>query len=562
MPADGYSAAAFAPDDDTRALLAAVREALIDPSPDRIGRLGAWGRADEFETYAEIAQYREIPIVMTDGTRIDAALSTPRNLTPEQPCPVVLMPAPLSPLGRNSYLGMFPRWALGGYAVLAYSQRGLADSGGEIQVAGPQDVADGIEIINWLTELEGVDANRIGCFGASYGAGTSLLLAAKDPRVKAVAGASAWGDLLTSLYENATRHVQAFEQLVLLFREERCSPEFVEVIEKIRRGEIDEQVKAFALARSPQEYLQAYNDNGLPILLTTYWHETIFSVPAVVEFFNSLRSAKSLLVQIGDHGSGELPGLLGLIGKPTEMAYRWMDHHLGGQAGNGVAPEFGVRSEYMHNLLSELRNETWQDYLLPPRRFHLAGENSGQRDAQMLEGPAQAGWTRSMEATGQSTEAVVAPQLVQTGMAERAGRPHLYKTAAINRDLALIWASEPLDAPMRVQGELQVQVTVASTGQSATIVAYLMDADPATGNAYIITHAAYTLEGQQPGQAATITFAIQPAHYVLRTGRQLQLIIDTHDRFFSDANATHSTLTISSPQGSESYIDIPLATLR
>ncbi|MEU4085727.1 alpha/beta fold hydrolase [Streptomyces aureus] len=561
MPVSGSSGFLVGFDAETHAQLDAIREAMLDPSPRRIGRLDQWGLADTYEVFAEIAWYQEFPIVMADGTQIDASLSMPRNLAPGRRCPTIVMPAPLIGVGRLAYLGMLPRWVLGGYAVLCYSQRGLAQSTGEIDVAGPQDVADGIEILEYVSGLEGVDADRIGCFGASYGAGTSMLLAAKDQRVKAVAGASAWGDLFASLYENGTRHMQAFEALVALFGEERCSKEFRKVIEKIRADVIDDEVREFARIRSPKEYVPAYNANGLPILMTTYWHETIFSVPGVVDFFNKLRSPKSLLVQIGDHGNGELAGMLGLISKPTEMTYRWMDHHLGGSAGNGVPPQFGVRSEYMHNLLSDLSHPDWESYVLPRKRFHLGAVASGQRDGQMAEGQPQPGWTRSLKATGQPTEAVVAPELIRTGVAERLGLPHVYRTAGIDRERALIWTSHPMDRPMRVQGELELRVTVAAQEGNATVVAYLLDCDPATGNAAIITSAPCTVTDQQPGQPVTATFALQPAHYVLSKGRRLQLIVNAHDPFFSDANTIPSTLELSSPQGTESYIDIPLAPL-
>jgi predicted acyl esterase len=539
----------------------AIRQALLNPSPRTIGHLDQWGLAGTYETYGQTAAYTEVSIAMSDGTVLDAALSVPRGLAPGQTCPTVVMPAPLIGVGRRAYLGMFPRWALGGYVVLAYSQRGLAASEGEIHVAGPQDVADASEVINWLAGRDAVDPDRIGCFGSSYGAGTSLLLAAKDQRVKAVAGTSAWGDLFASLYENGTRHLKAFEALVQLFGEDRCSEEFRGVIEKIRGNTIDDEVREFARVRSPKHYLQAYNDAQTPVLLTTAWHETIFSVPAVVDLFTNLQGPKSLLVQIGDHGNGELPGLAGLVSKPTEMAYRWMDHHLGGSAGDGAQPQFGVRSEYMHNLLSDLRHPDWESYNLPRKRFHLADASAGQLDAQMAQGLPQPGWTRSVKATGEDTEAVVAPKLVQTGLAERMGMPHVYRTAEIDRGLAAIWTTAPLEQAMRVQGELEVRVTVKPQEKNATIVAYLMDCDPATGKSAIITHAPYTLTNQQDSQATTVIFPLQPAHYVLAKGRQLQLIIDTHDQFFADANTTLSAIEITSPQGTESYIDIPLSTL-
>ncbi|MER5988775.1 CocE/NonD family hydrolase [Streptomyces sp. NPDC001787] len=560
MSVDGTPQAPFELGADDRAKLDAIREALLDPSPRRIGRLDQWGLADEYEVYAEIARYAEVSLTMADGTVLDASLSVPKDLAPGQVCPAVVLPAPLISVGHQAYLGMISRWTRGGYVVLAYSQRGLAKSTGEIHVAGPQDVADATEVINWLIEQDGVDAERIGFFGASYGAGTSLLAAAQDRRIKAVAGASAWTDLFASLYENGTRHLKAFEALVSLFGEDRCSKEFREIIQKIRANTIDDEVREFAEARSPKNHLNAYNDAATPILMTTTWHETIFSVPAVIDFHSRLTGPKALLVQVGDHGNAELPGLFGLSAKPTDMAYRWMDHHLGGSAGDGAAPRFDVRSEYMFNPLSDVRHLSWDDYALPKKRFHLADAASGTSDGQLVEGTAAAGWTRSVKATGTGTDIVVAPQLIRTGLAERLGLPHVYKTADVDRSLAAVFATAPLDQATRVRGDLELRVTVTPQQSDATIVAYLLDHNPTTGRAHIVTHAPYTFTAEQAGRATTATFPLQPADYVLAKGHQLQLVIDTHDPFFTTPNTTTPvfTLDITSPEGTESYLDIPL----
>ncbi|MCW5254682.1 alpha/beta fold hydrolase [Streptomyces sp. SHP 1-2] len=558
MSADGTTNSFVPFTSDEIAKLEAIREAMIDPSPRRIGRLDQWGLADEYEIHAETAEYTEHRIILTDGTELDASLSVPKGLAPGQTCPAVVMPAPLSPWGRLSYLGVLSRWVRGGYAVLAYSQRGLAESTGEIHCAGPQDVADATEVLDWLLRRDGIDADRIGFFGASYGAGTSLLAAAQDQRIKAVVGASAWTDLLASLYENNTRHLKAFEELVKLFGEDRCSEEFRGIIQKIRADTIDDEVREFARVRSPRTYLDRYNESATPVLLTTTWHETIFSVPAVIDFHERLTGPKGLLVQVGDHGNAELPGLVGLPAKPTDMAYRWMDHHLGGTAGDGEPPRFDVRSEHMHDLFSDHRHAAWADYALPGKRLHLADAPAGQGDGQLADEP-QAGWTRSVKATGTGTGIVVAPQLIRTGLAERLGRPHIYATADIDRSLAAFFATAPLEEASRVRGELELRVTVTAQQANATIVAYLLDTDPADGRARIITHAPYTLTTEQTGRPTTVTFPLQPADYIVAKGHRLQLVIDTHDPFFSPETTVPAfTIDLTSPAGTESYLDIPL----
>ncbi|KIF01120.1 hypothetical protein PL81_37250 [Streptomyces sp. RSD-27] len=454
---------------------------------------------------------------------------------------------------------MLSRWVRGGYAVLAYSQRGLAKSTGEIHCAGPQDVADATEVIDWLVARDAIDAERIGFFGASYGAGTSLLAAAQDQRIKAVAGASAWADLFASLYENDTRHLKAFEELVKLFGEDRCSEEFRGIIQKIRANTIDDEVREFARVRSPRTYLEKYNQSATAVLLTTTWHETIFSVPAVIDFHQHLTGPKGLLIQVGDHGNAELPGLLGLPAKPTDMTYRWMDHHLGGTAGDGREPRFDVRSEHMHDLFTDLRHATWADYALPMKRLHLTDAPAGQNDGQLVPDKPQAGWTRSVKATGAGTDIVVAPQLIRTGLSERLGMPHTYETANVDRGLAAFFATARLEKASRVRGDLELRVTVSAQQAGATIVAYLLDNDPATGRAQIITHAPYSLTADRTGKATTVTFPLQPADYIVAKGHQLQLVIDTHDPFFAPDTPTPAhTIDLASPAGNESYLDVPL----
>jgi predicted acyl esterase len=549
---------------EDRRRLAAIREAMLDPSPRRIGRLDEWGLADQYEVFSEIGTYEELEITMDDGVKISAAMSMPGSLAPGQTVPLILMPAPLIGIGWEAYQAIFSRWTTGGYASLAYSQRGLSASSGKIQVAGPRDWEDGKQIINWVRDnVAGANTDLVGCFGASYGAGTSFLLAAQDPRVKAVAGCSAWTDLFRSLFENNTRHMKAFEALVKLFIEENCSDEFKEVIRKVRTSPVpDDQVRDFAEKRSPKNYLQAYNDNNLPMFMGTYWHETIFSSGAVVKFFNDLTSPKQLLIQVGDHGNGEGPGLEGLTAKPTDMAYRWMDHFLGGTASSdGEPPRFGIRSETMFQPFSNIRHATWDDYALPGVEYCLTGAESN-GDGRLVEAKPETGWTTSLNADD-STLAIVAPFLVLTGVQERLGLPHSYATALINRSKAWVWNSAPFAQPMKIQGELKMRITVTPSAPSATIVAYLFEYNPAVfvKRANIISSAPYTIVDATPGQPVTIEFSLAPADYPVQKNRQLQLIVDSADPFFAGATdgATGVTLQASSPDGAHSFISIPIA---
>ncbi|MCX5231329.1 hypothetical protein [Streptomyces sp. NBC_00233] len=233
----------------------------------------------------------------------------------------------------------------------------------------------------------------------------------------------------------------AFEALVKLIGEERCSKEFREIIQKIRVNTIDDEVRNFAEARSPKSFLSAYNDASTPILMTTTWYETIFSVAAVIDFHNRLTAHKALLVQVGDHGNAELPGLNGLSAKPTDMAYRWLDHHLGYAAGDGNSPRFDVRSEYMLNPLTNVRHPPGPT--MPCRRSGSTSPTRppGRTTGSWSRAQRRGGWTHSVKATGK------APTSSSPPSSSRPAWPNAWACSIPTRPPTSTAASQPYSPP-------------------------------------------------------------------------------------------------------------------
>ena len=156
------------------------------------------------------------PVFLT----IPGADGTPLSANVDQPTtpglhPVIVFISSWS-LNDVEYIAQETQLATRGYVVVSYTPEGFLDSGGQIHVASPQDVADTSAVINWTLADTSADPNRIGVAGVSYGAGLSLLAAAHDPRIKAVAALSAWTDLTYSLYGNQTRHLLAGDLLGFL----------------------------------------------------------------------------------------------------------------------------------------------------------------------------------------------------------------------------------------------------------------------------------------------------------------------------------------------------------
>jgi len=78
-----------------------------------------------------------------------------------------------------------------GYTVFTYDMRGCGRSSGEITF-GAREQDDLISVVDHLASRPDVDAERIGALGFSMGGATTLLAAARDPRIKAVVADSAW----------------------------------------------------------------------------------------------------------------------------------------------------------------------------------------------------------------------------------------------------------------------------------------------------------------------------------------------------------------------------------
>jgi pimeloyl-ACP methyl ester carboxylesterase len=100
------------------------------------------------------------------------------------------------------------RLARAGYVVLTFDYRGWGESDGKISATGPlppdasattlpvRIVRGVLDSVSWPTDVQhaldyiegevGVDVNRIGLWGSSFGGGVVMCVAANDPRVKCV----------------------------------------------------------------------------------------------------------------------------------------------------------------------------------------------------------------------------------------------------------------------------------------------------------------------------------------------------------------------------------------
>ncbi|WP_375496682.1 alpha/beta fold hydrolase [uncultured Jatrophihabitans sp.] len=134
--------------------------------------------------------------------RLDTTLYIPSGT----PAPAVLLTQGFGG-DKTGLAGTAKTLASHGYVVLTYSARGFGRSGGLIHFASPDyEIRDASLLVSYLSGLPQVEkvAGRaqIGAAGSSYGGGISLLLAAADHRVGAVAADITWNDLSHAFFPN------------------------------------------------------------------------------------------------------------------------------------------------------------------------------------------------------------------------------------------------------------------------------------------------------------------------------------------------------------------------
>ena len=143
-----------------------------------------------------LAVRKPVTIATTDGVQLSAFLWRPSG----SGYPLVVMPAAWAE-DRTEYDTTPPIWAAAGYAV-SIPQRGFGTSTGSVDMAGPGTRGDVSTVISWALANTAADPGKVGILGMSYGAGVSLLAAAADRRIRAVAALGAWSDMAGAMDPN------------------------------------------------------------------------------------------------------------------------------------------------------------------------------------------------------------------------------------------------------------------------------------------------------------------------------------------------------------------------
>jgi putative CocE/NonD family hydrolase len=449
-------------------------------------------------------------------------------------------------LNDFQYLAQAKQLAEHGYVVLSYTARGFWFSGGAIDVGGPRDVADASSAIDWLIANTNVDAGRIGIVGLSYGGGISLLAAAKDPRIRAVASMSGWADLAESMAGGRTRRAQSTFFLQAVARiVGRPSAEMTQVLDDYWADRNTEYREQWARARSARHSVDAINRNKPAVLMTHAFGDSVFPANQMVDFYGALTVPKRLELTPGDHATVELPGLAGLANQAWTSLRRWFDQYLRGiDTGIGDEPGVVVRP---HGSSAVESYPDWERVSTRTDRAGL-GAPTGWTATGTLGGPAAAGWSQTIRA-GVDTPATAGIALLTNGLEGLTGIPPTLWLASVSRHDAGVWVSDRYPADTRVRGVPRLHLSVSSSRPAGTVFAYLYDLN-AAGLGRLVSHGPISWTA---GTTA-VDLPMQVTAFDLPAGHRLALVVDTKDPQYLDANSHDSTITFTG----HSWLDLPV----
>jgi uncharacterized protein len=122
----------------------------------------------------------------SQGTRCEGDLYLPDNFDPSAKAPGLVIGHGFT-VARSSLVEEGRLFAEAGYVTLAIDYRHFGGSGGEPRgrLWPMQEVEDFKSAIDWLERQPGVDPQRIGIWGTSFGGGVVTHVAAHDIRVRA-----------------------------------------------------------------------------------------------------------------------------------------------------------------------------------------------------------------------------------------------------------------------------------------------------------------------------------------------------------------------------------------
>ncbi|GAB2511012.1 alpha/beta fold hydrolase [Microbulbifer agarilyticus] len=487
----------------------------------------------------------DLDITTFDGTELDANLYVPETAAPAGGYPTVLFTNSWM-LDKHQYLLQAKELAENGYLVMSYSTRGFGVSEGLVDVAGDNSINDASVLIDWLQANYPV--GKLGMAGISYGAGISLVTAAQDPRVTAVAALSGWSDVIEGLYPNDT--VNLVWGTILTTTALNLDPEVDTIWANLRATEDIAGVETFAAPRSALSYVPELNSNGTAVLMSNNFADYLFKPNSMTQLYTLLDGPKKLLLNPGTHAVTETLG--GNDGHIWATTFRWFDRYLKEEA-NGIDTEPKVdMTVRISNKLEQFDDFPVTDkstrYFLHPRFSYF---NNASMKTSSYNGW---GWSNNFHG-GADTKAGTGIPVVSDAL-EGFGIPVYTNMTGINGYHAIEYNSPVFGSTFKIRGTPSLEMWIKPSKPEVQLHVHLYDTGP-LGLGRLITHAPITVHNAAVGQNQKISLDLFTTSYDVPAGHVVTLAIDTEGLIYQKPADTRYEITVPYRRSQQSVLTIP-----
>jgi predicted acyl esterase len=493
-----------------------------------------------------------VTIAARDGVRLTGALWRP---TGPGPHPLIVTPAAWG--GESNQMSWAnQKLAERGFVVVNYATRGFKESEGDVNVAGPEDVADVSDIISWAIVNADVDASRVGVWGLSYGAGLALLAAAADPRIKAVVSLEGFADLRTTVYPNRTRSTVLLAGLLWGgIIAGRIPEDVLGLFGDFFNGRNTPAFLDYLRVRSPIEVVDAINRNHTAVMMATSWNDVAYGTDQIVGFYDKLTVPhRRLEVRPGDHVTNEVPGAVGLgDGVMYGDTFDWLSTYVAGdEKPIAKAPAVWLQPRSSAGKPPVEQYPAWHPTGAEP---YALGQPAGliQPTGPIATGSV-APWSTDIT-DGLNIASAYGVPILGYSLEAVTGNPPQNQLWAVDRGHAVVWQGTQVSATTRLRGAARLAFNLTPSAPKGTVVAYLYDVSGGTGS--LICHRPYSFDGATPGDPIRVDLPFQPTAYDLPAGHSLGVVLATNDPIYANENPSGATLRISSTTAWPARLTIP-----